>query len=102
AGLDDADMRRQNVGELLAAASAFDAEPNTGGLRDFLERVALVNDRDRGAAPAASHQRALARNVRPARRRHAVPLFARDRPGNLASYRARAKTAGDFAPTLAR
>ncbi|HXR24359.1 MAG TPA: UvrD-helicase domain-containing protein [Candidatus Binataceae bacterium] len=50
AGLDDADMRRQNVGELLAAASAFDAEPNTGGLGDFLERVALVNDSDQVAA----------------------------------------------------
>ncbi len=50
AGLDDADMRRQNVGELLAAASAFDAEPNTGGLGDFLERVALVNDSDQIAA----------------------------------------------------
>ena len=50
AGLDDAAMRRQNVGELLTAASAFDAEANTGGLGDFLERVALVNDSDQVAA----------------------------------------------------
>jgi DNA helicase II / ATP-dependent DNA helicase PcrA len=46
AGLEDAEMRRQNVAELLAAASAFDAEGNPGGLGDFLERVALVNDGD--------------------------------------------------------
>jgi DNA helicase-2/ATP-dependent DNA helicase PcrA len=49
-GLADADARRQNVGELLAAAGAFDAEPETGGLGDFLERVALINDADQIAA----------------------------------------------------
>jgi DNA helicase-2/ATP-dependent DNA helicase PcrA len=49
-GLADADARRHNVGELLAAASAFDAEPETGGLGDFLERVALINDADQIAA----------------------------------------------------
>ena len=38
--------RRQNVAELLAAASAFDGEHGAGGLGEFLERVALVNDAD--------------------------------------------------------
>jgi DNA helicase-2/ATP-dependent DNA helicase PcrA len=46
AGLEDADARRQNVAELLAAANAFDAEAQSAGLGDFLERVALVNDSD--------------------------------------------------------
>jgi DNA helicase-2/ATP-dependent DNA helicase PcrA len=38
--------RRQNVAELLAAASAFDGEHGVGGLGEFLERVALVSDAD--------------------------------------------------------
>jgi len=45
-GLADGVTRRQNLAEMLAAASAFDAEPETGGLADFLERVALVSDAD--------------------------------------------------------
>ncbi len=43
-GLVDGQARRENVAEMLAAASAFDAE--RGGLAEFLERVALVNDSD--------------------------------------------------------
>src|SRR6266446_2405467 len=43
-GLTDGQARRENVAEMLAAASAFDAE--RGGLAEFLERVALVNDSD--------------------------------------------------------
>ena len=42
----DGAARRQNVAELLAAASTFDAEHGPGGLAEFLERVALVNDSD--------------------------------------------------------
>jgi DNA helicase-2/ATP-dependent DNA helicase PcrA len=42
----DGTARRQNVAELLAAASTFDAERGPGGLAEFLERVALVNDSD--------------------------------------------------------
>ncbi|MBF6561355.1 MAG: UvrD-helicase domain-containing protein [Candidatus Binataceae bacterium] len=42
----DGATRRQNVAELLAAASAFDTEHGPGGLGEFLERVALVNDSD--------------------------------------------------------
>jgi len=42
----DGATRRQNVAELLAAASAFDGEHGVGGLGEFLERVALVNDAD--------------------------------------------------------
>ncbi len=42
----DGAARRQNVAELLAAASAFDAEHGPGGLGEFLERIALVNDSD--------------------------------------------------------
>jgi ATP-dependent DNA helicase UvrD/PcrA len=38
--------RRQNVAELIAAASSFDNEHGPGGLGDFLERIALVNDSD--------------------------------------------------------
>jgi DNA helicase-2/ATP-dependent DNA helicase PcrA len=45
-GLADGTARRQNVAELLAAASAFDSEHGPGGLLEFLERVALVNDSD--------------------------------------------------------
>ena len=42
--LDDASMRKQNLAEMLTAASAFDAEKSGGGLPEFLERVALVSD----------------------------------------------------------
>src|SRR5579863_5028174 len=42
--------RRQNVAELLAAASAFDADHGPGGLGEFLERIALVNDSDQVSA----------------------------------------------------
>lgn len=49
-GLADGEGRRQNVAELLAAASAFDAEPATAGLQEFLERVALVSDSDQVAS----------------------------------------------------
>jgi ATP-dependent DNA helicase UvrD/PcrA len=45
-GLADGVTRRQNLAEMLAAASAFDVEPGAGGLADFLERVALVSDAD--------------------------------------------------------
>ncbi len=45
-GLADGVARRQNLAEMLAAASAFDAEGGTGRLADFLERVALVSDAD--------------------------------------------------------
>ena len=45
----DGAARRQNVAELLAAASAFDNEHGAGGLGEFLERVALVNDADQVA-----------------------------------------------------
>jgi ATP-dependent DNA helicase UvrD/PcrA len=41
--------RRENVQEMLAAASAFDAEHGAGGLSEFLERIALVNDADQVA-----------------------------------------------------
>ncbi|HUA35318.1 MAG TPA: UvrD-helicase domain-containing protein [Candidatus Binataceae bacterium] len=41
----DAPARKQNLAEMLAAASAFDAE-RSGGLGEFLERVALVSDAD--------------------------------------------------------
>jgi DNA helicase-2/ATP-dependent DNA helicase PcrA len=42
--LDDAAARKQNLAEMLSAASAFDAEKSGGGLPEFLERVALVSD----------------------------------------------------------
>jgi DNA helicase II / ATP-dependent DNA helicase PcrA len=48
--LADGSARQQNVAELLAAASAFDAENGPGGLAEFLERVALVNDTDQISA----------------------------------------------------
>jgi DNA helicase-2/ATP-dependent DNA helicase PcrA len=46
----DGANRRQNVAELLAAASAFDADHGPGGLGEFLERIALVNDSDQVSA----------------------------------------------------
>jgi DNA helicase-2/ATP-dependent DNA helicase PcrA len=46
----DGASRRQNVAELLAAASAFDADHGPGGLGEFLERIALVNDSDQVSA----------------------------------------------------
>ncbi|HYK65171.1 MAG TPA: 3'-5' exonuclease, partial [Patescibacteria group bacterium] len=42
--LDDAPARKQNLAEMLSAASAFDGEKSGGGLAEFLERVALVSD----------------------------------------------------------
>jgi DNA helicase-2/ATP-dependent DNA helicase PcrA len=42
--LDDAPARKQNLAEMLSAASAFDAQKSGGGLAEFLERVALVSD----------------------------------------------------------
>ncbi len=45
-GLADGATRRQNVQEMLSAASAFDAEHGTGGLGEFLECIALVSDAD--------------------------------------------------------
>ena len=45
-GLADGATRRQNVQEMLSAASAFDAERGAGALSDFLERIALVSDAD--------------------------------------------------------
>ncbi len=47
----DATARRQNLAELRAAASAFDAEGG-GGLGEFLERIALVSDADSIGAAA--------------------------------------------------
>ncbi len=44
--LPDAPARKQNMAEMLAAASAFDAEGEPGRLADFLERIALVSDAD--------------------------------------------------------
>ncbi len=49
-GMSDGTDRRQNVAELLAAASAFDADHGPGGLGEFLERIALVNDSDQVSA----------------------------------------------------
>jgi len=46
----DGAARRQNVAELLSAASAFDADHGSGGLGEFLERIALVNDSDQVSA----------------------------------------------------
>jgi DNA helicase-2/ATP-dependent DNA helicase PcrA len=42
--LADAPARKQNLAEMLSAASAFDAEKSGGGLSEFLERIALVSD----------------------------------------------------------
>jgi DNA helicase-2/ATP-dependent DNA helicase PcrA len=50
ANLADGKTRQQNLFEMLAAAAAFDAEHGAGGLGDFLERVALVNDADQLAS----------------------------------------------------
>jgi DNA helicase II / ATP-dependent DNA helicase PcrA len=50
ASLADGNTRRQNLGEMLAAATALDAELGAGGLGDFLERVALVNEADQLAS----------------------------------------------------
>lgn len=50
ANLAEGKTRQQNLSEMLAAATAFDAEYGTGGLSDFLERVALVNDADQLAS----------------------------------------------------
>lgn len=49
-GLTDGADRRQNVAELQAGASAFDAERSGGGLQDYLERLALISDSDLVAA----------------------------------------------------
>jgi DNA helicase-2/ATP-dependent DNA helicase PcrA len=48
--LPDATARKQNLAEMLAAATAFDAEGEPGRLAEFLERVALVSDADQVAA----------------------------------------------------
>jgi DNA helicase-2/ATP-dependent DNA helicase PcrA len=54
-GLTDGASRRESVGELLSAASTFDAEfGGPGGLGEFLERVALVNDADQVAQKGGS------------------------------------------------
>jgi len=54
-GLTDGASRRESVAELLSAASAFDAEfGGPGGLGEFLERVALVNDADQVAEKGGS------------------------------------------------
>jgi DNA helicase-2/ATP-dependent DNA helicase PcrA len=46
-GMSDGAARQQNVSEFMAAADAFDAEPDAnGGLQAFLERIALINDAD--------------------------------------------------------
>jgi DNA helicase II / ATP-dependent DNA helicase PcrA len=50
ANLVDGSARQQNLSEMLAAAGAFDAEHGAGGLAEFLERVALVNDADQLAS----------------------------------------------------
>jgi ATP-dependent DNA helicase UvrD/PcrA len=49
-GMADGAERRQNVAELLAAASAFDADHGPAALGEFLERIALVNDSDEVSA----------------------------------------------------
>ena len=46
-GLPNGAARRENLAEMLSAASAFDAEHGSGGLGEFLERIALVSDADR-------------------------------------------------------
>ena len=45
-GMADGSDRLRNMAELLSAADAFDADHGPGGLAEFLERVALVNDSD--------------------------------------------------------
>jgi DNA helicase II / ATP-dependent DNA helicase PcrA len=49
-GMIDGAGRRQNVAEMLAAATAFDTDHGPGGLGEFLERIALVNDSDQVSA----------------------------------------------------
>jgi len=49
-GLADGDARRQNVAEMLSAADTFDSDNGPGGLAEFLERIALVNDSDQLAS----------------------------------------------------
>ncbi len=44
--MQDGAERRENVGELLSAAAIFDNDYGPGGLGEFLERIALVNDSD--------------------------------------------------------
>ncbi len=44
--LADGSARRENLVEMLSAASAFDAERGVGGLGEFLERITLVSDAD--------------------------------------------------------
>jgi DNA helicase-2/ATP-dependent DNA helicase PcrA len=46
ANLPDGKARLDNLAEMFAAADAFDAEHTKGGLIEFLERIALVNDAD--------------------------------------------------------
>ncbi|HTY54998.1 MAG TPA: UvrD-helicase domain-containing protein [Candidatus Binataceae bacterium] len=46
-GLPNGTTRRENLAEVLSAASAFDAEHGSGGLGEFLERITLVSDADR-------------------------------------------------------
>ncbi|MGD0073913.1 MAG: UvrD-helicase domain-containing protein [Candidatus Binataceae bacterium] len=46
-GLPNGVTRRENLAEMLSAASAFDAEHSCGGLGEFLERIALASDADR-------------------------------------------------------
>jgi DNA helicase-2/ATP-dependent DNA helicase PcrA len=50
ASLAEGKSRQQNLSEMVAAATAFDTEYGAGGLSDFLERVALVNDADQLAS----------------------------------------------------
>jgi DNA helicase-2/ATP-dependent DNA helicase PcrA len=49
-GMIDGASRRQNVAEMLAAATTFDNDHGPGGLGEFLERIALVNDSDQVTA----------------------------------------------------
>jgi DNA helicase II / ATP-dependent DNA helicase PcrA len=50
ANLPDGKNRQQNLAEMLSTATAFDTEYGPGGLSDFLERVALVNEADQLAS----------------------------------------------------
>ncbi|HJU28278.1 MAG TPA: UvrD-helicase domain-containing protein [Candidatus Binataceae bacterium] len=49
-GLADGSARLQSVAEMLSAADTFDSDNGPGGLAEFLERIALVNDSDQLAA----------------------------------------------------
>ncbi|MGH8011698.1 MAG: ATP-dependent helicase [Candidatus Binataceae bacterium] len=53
-GHNDGATRLQNLAEVLSAAANFDNEHGPGGLSDFLERVALINDSDQVAARGGS------------------------------------------------